>query len=584
MICMSFQGKDYEQHIKNISKVTFRGTYQIGGEIKPISENNMLEVGLHQQVVLRGRFSKYIPPGKEMFFYMYRMRMTIKQNGEKIYSYGQAGFYPTPVKSIGTDWAKFVSKGIKIEDEIEIILEPTYDEINSGAYTNFLNNIYAGDRFAFLRQEIRKNILSIAIGFITFILGSIFLAAMNVLKFTKAPVLQGYNSCGLLIMTGAVCTLVNYRYITVVFNNSFMVNILDFLMQIVICELFMVYLMNYLITEKYLQICRALMKLVIGFMIVYLVLQLIGLMDILQMLEILLITMIVVLLLMLFFLARDYSKWVEWEIRKILVAIFILGTTALIEIVHYLRTNVYWTFIFQIGLLSFTIIQMGIVLHYTKENIEKAKRTEAVEKELIQNRIAIMMSQIQPHFLYNALTSIQELCLCDPERAHTVLIKFSQFLRGNMDSLKTSELIPFDKELEHVKNYLYLEKMRYNEYLEIEYEIKVSDFLLPALSIQPIVENAVRYGVGKKEEGGRVAIRTYDTEAYYKITIEDDGVGFIVENMEKGIEQDLRRSHIGLKNVENRLRAQCDGQLKVESQLGVGTKVIILIPKKRGER
>ena len=196
------------------------------------------------------------------------------------------------------------------------------------------------------------------------------------------------------------------------------------------------------------------------------------------------------------------------------------------------------------------------------------------EKKLNNARISIMLSQIQPHFLYNTLTAISVLCDKDPKIAKKATIDFSEYLRGNLDSLSYSNPIPFEKEFEHANLYLGLEKMRFDEELTIKYNIGVTDFSVPALSIQPLVENAVKYGVGQKEDGGTVYITTKETKEEHIILIEDDGVGYDVNETKYD-----GRTHIGIDNVRARLEEMVCGKLEIKSQKGVGTRAIMTIPK-----
>ena len=197
------------------------------------------------------------------------------------------------------------------------------------------------------------------------------------------------------------------------------------------------------------------------------------------------------------------------------------------------------------------------------------------EKELEESKITIMLSQIQPHFLYNTLTSIASLCDSDPKVAKDVTINFSNYLRGNINSLSSSEMIPFEKELQHIDCYLSIEKVRFKERVEYVYDVKVKDFKVPPLTIQPIVENAVKHGICKKKEGGTIKLSTYEQEKDYVISIEDNGVGFVIgEKKEDG------RKHIGLENVESRLYKMCQGRIEIESEVNTGTKINIFIPKK----
>lgn len=196
------------------------------------------------------------------------------------------------------------------------------------------------------------------------------------------------------------------------------------------------------------------------------------------------------------------------------------------------------------------------------------------EKELAEQHIDIMLSQIQPHFLYNSLGAIDQLCATDPPLARTCIRKFSDFLRGNMDSLKAHEPIPFEKELNHVMNFLYLEQQRFGERLRILYQIETRDFFIPPLTLQPLVENAVRHGILNKKGGGTIRIRTEETDECAVVTIADDGIG-----MERaGRMQNMgEHAHIGISNVRSRLEEMVQGSLEIESS-SQGTVVTIRIP------
>jgi len=207
-----------------------------------------------------------------------------------------------------------------------------------------------------------------------------------------------------------------------------------------------------------------------------------------------------------------------------------------------------------------------------------------LEKKLTESRISILLSQIQPHFLYNALAVISRLCDKDSAKAKKATISFSNYLRGNMNLLESAEPIPFQNELNHTISFLNLENAMYGEALNVIYDIQAQYFKLPALTMQPIVENAVKHGIGKKEGGGTVTISTKETEDNYLIIITDDGIGFEQEKIAngiypKGIYPHDGQQHIGINNVRLRLSAQCGGSLEIESKPGVGTTAAIIIPK-----
>ena len=142
------------------------------------------------------------------------------------------------------------------------------------------------------------------------------------------------------------------------------------------------------------------------------------------------------------------------------------------------------------------------------------------QKELESQRNALMLSQINPHFIYNTLSTIAAMCDLSPKQAKYLTIDFSQYLRRNIDSLTSEELIPFDQEMEHISCYLKIEKARFRERLNIIYSIQCKEFCIPPLTVQPIVENAIKHGVTKKAEGGTVKICTYEEDTCYVIEID----------------------------------------------------------------
>ena len=217
-------------------------------------------------------------------------------------------------------------------------------------------------------------------------------------------------------------------------------------------------------------------------------------------------------------------------------------------------------------LLGMALALLGVVLHW--------RRRKEKERELAEQKIALLVSQIQPHFLYNILGTIEWLCEKDPKKAQEAVQELSRFLRGNMDSLQSVTTIPAARELEHIRCYLRLERIRFGEKLRAVYDIETEDFFLPALCLQPLVENAVRHGVTKREEGGTITVATRELKKAYLVVIRDDGVGFDPSLPPPG------GPHLGIQNVRSRLAAQCGGSVTVKSSPGEGTTVEVCIPKK----
>ncbi len=251
--------------------------------------------------------------------------------------------------------------------------------------------------------------------------------------------------------------------------------------------------------------------------------------------------------------------------------IAILPLTAVLTVHTF--TNV--TVLIDISTVLSAISMLGLILSdQTEQYVEK-------ERENAQLRTDIMLSQIQPHFLYNSLTVIRELCHNDPAQAEIATVKFSRYLQGNMESLKAEGTVAFEQELKHTEGYLELEKLRFEDELTVRYDIQCTIFQIPTLTLQPIVENAVRHGVRGNPDGeGVVTLATREYPDRYEITVTDNGPGFDPENPPA----DDRRAHIGIQNVRERLARLCGGSLIIASVLGEGTTATILLPKEENTK
>ena len=203
-------------------------------------------------------------------------------------------------------------------------------------------------------------------------------------------------------------------------------------------------------------------------------------------------------------------------------------------------------------------------------------RAAKLEKELEDSRIAIMLSQIKPHFLYNVLNTIYHLYRKEPETAQEAVSSFADYLRCNMLSIEKNEPIPFTEEYRHIQTYLSLEQIRFRGKLDVIYDVEVTDFKVPPLTVEPLVENAVKHGVTKKRGGGIVTISTGRSAGCVQITVSDTGVGFDPDNyMADG------KPHVGIRNVSDRLRSMVGGTLSITSSEN-GTVAVVTIPEKEG--
>ncbi len=252
-----------------------------------------------------------------------------------------------------------------------------------------------------------------------------------------------------------------------------------------------------------------------------------------------------------------------------LLFVVIGGTVDIINVIVFHRTE-HIGVIFAVSICVYVFFNINMLL---QEEQKMQKREIKLRSELMENRRRLLLSQIKPHFLYNSLNSISALCKFDPDLADQAIIKFSRYLRNNMNSIDAENFISFESELEHVKNYVFLEQIRFPD-AKIDFNLEYTDFELPPLTLQPIVENAIKHGISKKVGGGTVLISTKCDDEYIHIEIKDDGVGFDTESKRKS-------DSIGLKNITKRLEDKCEALITVGSEVGVGTRIEIIMPRER---
>jgi len=259
---------------------------------------------------------------------------------------------------------------------------------------------------------------------------------------------------------------------------------------------------------------------------------------------------------------KEMGALLSYVILPTVAVIVYLMTLNLLFIVYSITLSI---------LIYFSSIQAGLSQQIKQQELELKQK----ELELVQSRIATMTSQIQPHFIYNALAAIKSMIRVSPNLAAETITEFSNYLRSNIDSLSVTAPISFENELKHVETYLSIEQKRFRNKLSITYDITVTDFNIPQLSVQPIVENAVRHGItSRKENGGSIVISAHEKDKNIIIKVTDDGAGFDTNQVinEQG------RINVGIQNVRTRLAAMVGGSLDVESEIGKGTTVTITIP------
>ncbi len=225
-----------------------------------------------------------------------------------------------------------------------------------------------------------------------------------------------------------------------------------------------------------------------------------------------------------------------------------------------------------------TELALGLALLFSTQ-IELSKIDYQAEL-LAKAELKALQAQINPHFLFNAINTIVSLIRTQPNNARNLLIHLGNYFRNNLQQVNGD--VELHREIEHINSYLEIEKARFGDKLKIIYDIPEDiDCTLPSLLLQPIVENSIKHGVLEKIEGGTVEIIAKDNIGYTELVVKDDGVGMSSGQLDNLFKEENNLDSIGLTNVNNRLKNKYGKEygLIIDSELGKGTKVTMVIPK-----
>ena len=260
-------------------------------------------------------------------------------------------------------------------------------------------------------------------------------------------------------------------------------------------------------------------------------------------------------------------------------------TASVIPLVAFIFNFVYTGVSFNNISVSVTALILYILYEKYKAEVtlQAAMDLEETKCRLAESDLALeqsknetLMAQIQPHFINNSLMAIRSQCVNYPE-VYESITNFSLYLRSNFEALGNTQKISFDREMASIEAYLSLEQQNFGDRLNVEYDIECDDFFIPPLTVQPLVENAVRHGIATRENGGTVWIRTRRQKDTIIIEVQDEGSG------ESNITpQQKARKGIGIGNVRARLRSMNNAELDITPSKNGTTATIIF--RERGSR
>ncbi|MDD6492561.1 MAG: histidine kinase [Firmicutes bacterium] len=550
----------------SIIPAKFLGEYSIdGGEWKPLDENTKLPA-FDGDVLLRGKFEEQYPG--EVSFYLNHIGVSIAVNGENVF---ESGRWEDTIPEIicGSYWSGWSNGEIDEKDTLEIRLHNPHHYGNANAFNQFLHSLVRGGEFALENYARQGSDFYFWIG--TFLL----VISIVLLGIALGYLTQRLPMAGLLFSMGMM-TLSMGGYIlmdtmdTCFRSKNYLFNICMRQYCMMFAGLEFANCIRKTLTGKKRKAANVL-TLMLGVSDgVLLTLSLLGVIEVFdgEAYWAVISGLAAVVFMGICIRAMLHGK----RDKRLLLGVYVvfLGA-ALIELINgrmnFLPGGLLIKIVFMFLLMYLLVRAVRVVAFHHRTSIE----AEKLEEKLRNSRIVLAMSQIRTHFIFNVLNAISGMCKYDAQKADETVVRFANYLRSNIDIMQEDEPIPFFKELEHLGDYVVLEQVRFGDRISFRTELEVTDFQIPPLVLQPIVENSIKHGILPKGVDGTIYLSTKNDGANIVITIEDDGIGFSKES-------EIGEDSVGLSNVRFRLEYMVDGKLEIRSREGQGTTVIIKIP------
>ncbi|MCU6736905.1 sensor histidine kinase [Diplocloster agilis] len=543
-----------------------------GGPWKPLTRETEFDILSYRDITVRGHFNRDVPEGEKLFLKIELVHAALRVNGQELLNISRDEENGNPFKARGYFWVAVESPGITTEDTVELNFGNFYWNGYKSQFDELLWNMKAGEELALLKDALRQDAGILVIGLVFsgltlfLLIGALLCTVLRIQGAVK------FLWLGLVTLSSVLWFWTLSPALAFAFPWPVSLGVL-YVVSIQGIAIFVILFIFSNVSgwrKKAMLICLCSL---LAELIKDIVMYQAGIVDIYDSINFSMVIDLGAAVCSLICLFYECYWLKKQEIRCLLRAMLPLAAGGILELVNgYVQFTVE-AVCWGIGLVIFTILEGINTLLWVRQKSESEKQILKLENEMTQTRISSMLSQIQPHFLFNALTTIRYLCDYQPEKASVAVDDFSQYLRGNMVSLTQKAPVTFDQELDHLKHYLSLEQMRF-ENITVIYDLKATGFLLPVLTIQPLVENAIRHGITKREEGGTITLSTREDENHWTIQIKDDGIGFDPEEEKKD-----GRIHVGIQNVRRRIADMCGGSLQVESTPGVGTTVTIVLPR-----
>lgn len=507
----------------------------------------------------------------ELAFSVSHHDVDISLDGVPVYSLHTAE-YLSSVKTTGHNWVMLPLNEADGGKEVCVTLAPVYQNY-SGRDVKFL----LGSAAEIYRMVLSDSLPELALGFANLIAGVLMLgiaAYYYYYYYYRNLARNRYSNIfwsGLLAISVALWRISDSDFVYLLAGR---LSVLSYSLSITMLTAMAALLCAATRTQfrpagqRMLSICGVVSTL---FFMVQIALQLLGILDLRETLTM---THILLAAASLLVFANCLYELFAGEKRKTRVpryTAWLIALGVLVDlIIYYIGKSSAGLLFVQAGVLGFVILEgLRFLYSFTTQEQQLAEK----ELQLLQSRSTTLMSQIRSHFVFNLLNAISGMCKSDPEKADETVVRFSRYLRSNIDIMQEDTPVPFPVALQHLEDYIILEQIRFGDSIRFETDIQEELFLLPPLLLQPLVENAIKHGLRTKPGGGTITLHTCAEGENIVITIADDGVGFDPA-------APCRAGAVGLDNIRFRLEHMAQGYMTIDSEPGQGTCVTLTLPRK----
>ena len=528
--------------------------------------------GTYDSVVLRGKFVSEFSDPEELLLNMYSSHIIIEifEDEKMVFRY-----HPTydgyGLEMCGSSWTVWLTDILGRDKEVVIHLTNCHEYGNNSAYEEFVESFYVAPKEILEEKvtseyETQKNM-----GIFISIVGVVFLIILItslLLKVSTARELW-------IFATIAICMGIYIMMDTPAVNIWNELIVFSTNVHLVGLQFAALFIMFGLV-----ELCNGVAKNVLNIIVgVYGLFNLVTLSRVADKKILLwdslnywaIITMLTLLALLVFAIIPIVNK----RNNKIVTSVMflILGGTLFVELVNgYIGI---WDFgyVFKIVYCLVFVVQLVMVIGYLIMNQGAYAKSKMLEHDLEHSRIVLSLGQIKNHFIFNVLNAISGMCKTEPEKADKTIVLFSRYLRNNMAVLEDGDMVSFNVVMDNLRDYINLEKIRFEEKITYKEEIEFTNFVMPQMLLQPLVENSLKHGILPKAEGGMICVKSYKDKGNVIIKVIDDGVGF-------DDSKEYQEESLGIRNVQFRLKHMVKGKMDINSEVGKGTVVTIIIPFK----